>query len=159
MNKINNFNTQHTSLLSWSLSASHSRPDVAEYNNRMNTIEAGLNTTLQRLEFNNSYNSLLRYLMPSCEEFVLECSLQEGQNINGSTCCEEFFNPEPILNQHGNYFWFLNMNYPRSNFMNNVSQLIKSYSSLYLKGLVLPPMGRRPDTRWRELGKETPSPL
>ena len=70
----------------------------------MNTIEAGLNTTLQRLEFNNSYNSLLRYLMPSCEEFILECSLQEGQNINGSTCCEEFFNPEPILNQHGNDF-------------------------------------------------------
>ena len=68
----------------------------------MDTIEAGLNTTLQRLEFNNSYNSLLKYLMPSCEEFILECSLQEGQNINGSTCCEEFFNPEPILNKHGN---------------------------------------------------------
>ena len=156
MNKINNFNTQHTSLLSWSLSASHSRPDVAEYNNRMDTIEAGLNTTLQRLEFNNSYNSLLKYLMPSCEEFILECSLQEGQNINGSTCCEEFFNPEPILNKHGNNcsFLFSNIHYPK-----NVSQLIKWYSSLYLKGLVLPPMGRKPDTRWRELEKETPSPL
>ena len=70
----------------------------------MNSIEEGLNATLQRLEFNNSYNSLLRYLMPSCEEFILECSLQEGQNINGSTCCEELFNPEPILNQHGNIF-------------------------------------------------------
>ena len=78
----------------------------------MNAIEAGLNATLQRLEFNNSYNSLLRFLMPSCEEFILECSLQEGQNINGSACCGEFFNPEPILNQHGNNFFIFEYQLP-----------------------------------------------
>ena len=78
----------------------------------MNAIEAGLNATLQRLEFNNSYISLLRFLMPSCEEFILECSLQEGQNINGSACCGEFFNPEPILNQHGNNFFIFEHQLP-----------------------------------------------
>ena len=103
MNKIPNFNTQHTSLLSWSLAPSHARPDVAEYNSRMNNIEAGLNNTLQKSDFNSSYGLLLKYLVPTCKEFILECSLKEGHSMNSSACCDEYFNPEPILNQHGKY--------------------------------------------------------
>ena len=67
----------------------------------MNTLEAGLNATLQKPEFNNSYNLLLKSLMPACNEFILECSLKEGQSMNGSACCDEFFNPVPILGQYG----------------------------------------------------------
>ena len=95
------FNTQHTSLLSWSLDPSHSRPDVAEYNERLKTIENGLNTTLQKPDYNNSYKSLLKSLVPLCKEFILECSLNQGYSINGTACCDEYFNTEPILNQHG----------------------------------------------------------
>ena len=105
VNKIPNFNTQHTSLLSWTLAPSHSRPDVAEYNSRMSSIETGLNASLAK--YNNSYNLLLKSIMPECQEFVLECSLKEGQTLSGSACCDDYFNPEPILNQHGKRFYFM----------------------------------------------------
>ena len=101
VNKIPNFSTKQTSLLSWSLAPSHSRPDIAEYNTGLASTEVGLNLTLQKSEYNNSYKALLKALMPTCEEFVLECSLKEGHSINGSTCCNDYFNLDPILNQHG----------------------------------------------------------
>ena len=101
VNKIPNFSTKQTSLLSWSLAPSHSRPDVAEYNTGLTSTESGLNLTLQKSEYNNSYASLLKALVPTCEEFILECSLKEGHSINGSTCCNNYFNLEPMLNQHG----------------------------------------------------------
>ena len=105
VNKIQNFNTQHTSLLSWSLDPSHSRPDVAEYNNRMSVIESGLNSTLQKSDYNNSYSSLIKSLAPLCKEFILECSLKEGHSMNGTACCDEYFNAKPTFNQHGKNFF------------------------------------------------------
>ena len=106
VNKIPNFNTQHTSLLSWSLDPSHSRPDVSEYSTRLNVIESGLNSTLQKSDYNSSYSSLLKSLVPICEEFILECELKEGHSMNGTACCDEYFNAEPILNQHGKTTFF-----------------------------------------------------
>ena len=101
MNKIPNFSTKQTSLLSWSLAPSHSNPDVAEYNSGLASTESGLNLTLQKSDYNNSYASLMKYLAPTCEEFILECSLKEGHSINGSTCCNDYFNLQPVFNQYG----------------------------------------------------------
>ena len=106
MNKIPNFSTKQTSLLSWSLAPSHSSPDVAEYNSGLASTESGLNLTLQKSDYNNSYASLMKYLAPTCEEFILECSLKEGHSMNGSTCCNDYFNLQPVFNQYGNILTF-----------------------------------------------------
>ena len=92
--------------------------------------------------------------MPTCEEFVLECSLKEGHSINGSTCCNDYFNLDPILNQHGKlrefYYQYILVSIISENytFYDNVL-------NIRFKEPVSPLTVPRYDIKWSEQEKET----
>ena len=103
------FKKQHASVLSWSLSPAHSRPDLMEYEGKIKSLMTEINSTVKQIESGHSYNQLMKSIAPLCREFILECSLNgEGnavrgkqQSINGTACCDRYFNPIPVFNRYG----------------------------------------------------------
>ena len=53
------------------------------------------------LKFNSSIEAFLTAAAPTCDNLVLECSLGTDRVMNGSTCCAEFFNPQPVFSRAG----------------------------------------------------------
>ncbi len=71
---------------------------------------------MEEIKFNGNYDTLIRDLTPTCEEFILECQFKSTNVLTGAECCGEYFGSEPIINQYGtslcvleNYFEATNL--------------------------------------------------
>ena len=93
----------HASLLTWSLSPYLSRPEVYATNDKILSLTEEINLILQRPEFQNDYEKLLKAIAPNCTEFILEC--QVGNKIyTGKECCGTIINETPMLTRFGTCF-------------------------------------------------------
>merc|ERR1712012_863964 len=96
------------SLLTWALSPNFAQPDLLDLPNNIGGSQA--RTNLEKLnetnvlKFNSSIEAFLTAAAPTCENLVLECSLGMDRVMNGSTCCAEFFNPQPVFSRAGSTY-------------------------------------------------------
>ena len=100
INSVPSLTISHASLLSWSLSPYLSRPEVYATNDKIPSLTEEINLVLQRPEFQNNYEMLLKTIAPNCTEFILEC--QVGNKVySGKECCGTIIDEKPMLTRFG----------------------------------------------------------
>ena len=51
--------------------------------------------------YNGTLDQLLAEMAPTCDQLVLECKLGSDNLLNGTACCQQFFNPKPFFSRAG----------------------------------------------------------